>query len=794
MQPQNQISVLIAEDDFIVSEAIQKGLEELGYTVAGKAPDGRQAVEMTQALQPDVVLMDIKMPDMHGLEATRNICLTCPTPVVILTANDTPDMVKQAGEAGAGAYLVKIPKAREIERAIEIATARFDDMMELRRLNIELQSHNEALRKERDFAESLVNTAQAIILVLDAAGRIVRFNPYMEELSGYASAEVKGKDWFSTFLAAQDHSRIRALFQKAVGDIRTKGNVNSIVIKNGSERKIEWYDKTLKDADGNVVGILAVGQDITERMRTDKSLRESEGKLNAMLRSIGDHISMMDKDLNILWANDVASEVFGREIIGQKCYEIYHGRDSPCEPFPCLTLKAFEDGLIHKHETRVQNPDGKTTYFACTASVALRDKAGNPAAVIEIFHDITERKTMEKERHLLEQRRHRVEKAESLSRMAGAVAHHFNNMLYAVTGNLEMALEDLASEGLASDNLAPNADIIEKIAEARKAALRAAEMSGLMLTYLGQSLGKPEPLDLSQICRQHLAQWSTGMPPDIHLDTDFPSPGPVVEADSSQIRQILTALVTNAAEAMDGFTGTVQISVSAVKAVETMEGHRVPVEWTPSAEVFACLSITDTGRGMDAETIGRIFDPFYTDKFTGRGLGLAVTLGIVKSRGGCVTLTSEPKQGSVFRVFLPLSPRSFTPRPEDSTGTPAFESGGVVLVADDQNAVRDVAKAMLTMIGFEVVTAKDGVEAVEIFRERQADIRLVLTDLSMPQMNGWETLAALRRIRPNIPVILSSGYDEARAMDGNYGEQPQAFLPKPYQIKTLKDALAKALA
>ncbi len=142
----DKISVLIAEDDFMVSEAIQKEVEDLGYIIVGKAPDGRQVVEMTQSLQPDVILMDIEMPDMDGLEATRRIYQSCPTPVVILTAYDTPDLVKQAGKAGAGAYLVKMPNAREIERAITIATARFDDMMTLRRLNAELQSRNEQLQ------------------------------------------------------------------------------------------------------------------------------------------------------------------------------------------------------------------------------------------------------------------------------------------------------------------------------------------------------------------------------------------------------------------------------------------------------------------------------------------------------------------------------------------------------------------------------------------------------------------------------------------------------------------------
>ena len=653
---QQKVNVLIAEDDFIVSETIQKEVENLGFTVAGKAPDGQMAVNLTKTLKPDVVMMDIEMPDMDGLEATRQICQTCPTPVVILTAYDTPDLLKQAGEAGAGAYLVKMPESREIERAIRISIARFDDMMALRRLNTELQSGNEALRK-------------------------------------------------------------------------------------------------------------------------------SEGKLNAMLGSIGAHMVMMDNDLNILWTNDVSKKVFGSEIVGRKCYEIYHGKNSPYKPSSCLALKAFEDGKIHKHEIQVQMPDGKTADFVSTAGVALRDKAGRPSAVIEIFHDITEHKAIEKERRLHEKRKHLIEKAASLSRMGGAVAHNFNNMLYVVTGNLEMALNDLV----------PNTDITKSITSAHKAALRAAEMSGLMLTYLGQAPGKSEPFDLALICRSHLSQLQIGLPGDVSLKTDLPSPGPVIEADSAQIRQVLTALITNAAEAMDGFTGKVQVSVSTVKATEIQDDGRAPVEWTPSAKDYVCLSVTDTGRGMDAETVGKIFDPFYTDKFTGRGLGLAVALGLVKSGDGCITVTSEPRRGSVFRVFLPLSSKVVI-QPEDSVKTPSIKGGGLVLIVDDTDGVREVAEAMLEIAGFEVLTAKGGAEAVEIFREKHADFCLVLSDLSMPFMDGWETMAALRRIRPDIPVILSSGYDEAQAMSGKHTEQPQSFLQKPYKMQALKDALAKALA
>jgi PAS domain S-box-containing protein len=255
------------------------------------------------------------------------------------------------------------------------------------------------------------------------------------------------------------------------------------------------------------------------------------------------------------------------------------------------------------------------------------------------FRDITERMQME-------ERERQVEKTESLSRMAGAVAHHFNNMLAVTIGNLELIQEDLPENHAAFQNLV----------EAERSALRASEMSQLMLAYLGQTLGNPRLMDLSLVCERYLQQSAPGIFGSFIFHTRFQTPGPVIKADRSQMEQILKSLIINAVEAMEeNPKGGIWIMTGTVPVSAVPDRERFPKDWDPVAEDYACLTVCDNGRGMGLDTIGRIFDPFFTDKFIGRGLGLPVTLGIVKSHGGCIAVESKPGAGTTIRVFLPLS-------------------------------------------------------------------------------------------------------------------------------------------
>ena len=401
-----------------------------------------------------------------------------------------------------------------------------------------------------------------------------------------------------------------------------------------------------------------------------------------------------------------------------------------------------------------------------------------------VVSDITERKLEAEKRAKVETQYRQLQKAEGLGRMAGAIAHHFNNHLAAVMGNLELAIGDLP-RGAGPD---------ERLTDALHAAREAAEVSKLMLTYLGQTQARHEPLDLSEICRRSVRLLRAAMPIDRALDATLPFLGPGISANATEVQQILTNLVTNAWEAGGDGRSAVHLNVKTVSPAEIPAGRRFPLDWLPRDEAYACLEVMDRGSGIAEKDIEKIFDPFFSSKYAGRGLGLSVVLGIVRAHGGAVTVETELGRGSTFRIFLPVSNAEVASQPNETPKSSKVAWGGTVLLVEDEPIVRKLGQSALTSLGFAVLLAGDGVEAMEVFRQHKDEVRCVVCDVTMPRMDGWETLAALRRLAPGLPFVLASGYDKAHVMAGDHPELPEAFLSKPYRLHELGDAIRSALA
>ena len=443
----------------------------------------------------------------------------------------------------------------------------------------------------------------------------------------------------------------------------------------------------------------------------------------------------------------------------------------------------------YQNEHRMLCKDGSYKWILDRGKVIEWTEDGKPMRVIGIHTDITDRCQAEAEREKLEALNRQLQKVESLGRMAGAIAHHFNNQLQAVMGYLDLAMDD------SSGNTAVREDLIK----AMEAARRGAEVSGLMLVYLGQTTGKRAPMDLSEACGSGLPLLQAVMPKNIHMETDLPSPGPAIRANASRVQQVLTNLVTNAWESMPEGGGAIRLTAKTVSAEDIPSTKRFPISWRPQGERYACLEVADTGCGIEEQDMEKLFDPFFSTKFTGRGLGLPAVVGIAGAHGGLVTVESHAGRqgaevrGTVFRVFFPLTVEEVIWQPEKPTEVSAMAGSGTALVIDDDPQLRQLATRMLSKLGFTTIEAEDGAEGVEIFKAHPGEIRCVICDLTMPRMDGWETLSALRKLSPGIPVILASGHDEAGVMTGDHPEWPQAFLGKPYKLQGLREAICRVV-
>jgi two-component system, cell cycle sensor histidine kinase and response regulator CckA len=360
----------------------------------------------------------------------------------------------------------------------------------------------------------------------------------------------------------------------------------------------------------------------------------------------------LNEQMLILEANLTAATLLGTDrgtLIRQPITRFIHKEDQ--DIYYLHSKNLLETGSASSGETdklwtcelRMVKMDG-APFWVRLEAVAAIDTDGAPVSHV-LISDITDKKRVEAETAELEAQNRQLQKAESLGRMAGAIAHHFNNQLQVVTGNLELAII----------NLPPGSDAVDNINDAIKASNRATEVSSLMLTYLGQSPGKHKPIDLSETCRRSLILLQAAASNRTLLRTDFPSSGPVVLGNAGQIMQVLANLVTNAWESADNYRIDIGLTIKTVSQPRMPALKRFPIDWQPRDPAYACLKVSDTGCGIPEKDFEKIFDPFFSTKFTGRGLGLSVVLGIIRTHHGAVTVESKPDRGSTFRVYFPMS-------------------------------------------------------------------------------------------------------------------------------------------
>ena len=446
-----------------------------------------------------------------------------------------------------------------------------------------------------------------------------------------------------------------------------------------------------------------------------------------------------------------------------------------------LQRAASGHGAIHDFEETIVRDDGSTVPILASA-VPIVDQEGQVRGSVVAVQDLTQRKRAEGERLNLERKMLDTQKLESLGVMAGGIAHDFNNLLTGILGN----------STLASMEIAPASPLQAHLTQINDAALRAADLCKQMLAYAGRGRFIVQKLDLGALVKEttHLLQISISK--KVVLRFEFANGLPPIEADPTQIRQVVMNLVINASEAIGDKSGVVRISTGLTRVDHTYLGGTLAAPEIREGD-YVSLEISDTGCGMSPETQAKIFDPFFSTKFTGRGLGLAAVLGIMRGHNGALKVYSELGRGTNFKLLFPVAGGVAEASRPPSNGTRDWRGSGCILVVDDEETIRSTLALMLKSLGFEVALTSDGREAITALQAEPDRFVLVLLDLTMPHLDGAKTFTELRRIRPELRVVLMSGFNERDAIVQFNGKGLASFLQKPFRIESLVETLRKIL-
>lgn len=508
-------------------------------------------------------------------------------------------------------------------------------------------------------------------------------------------------------------------------------------------------------------------------------------RLAAVMETLPVGVAILDAQRGIVHANPRYEQVWGAPrpavggVLDYADFEAWFADGGrPVQADEWASARAIRCGeTVVGQELEIQRFDGSRAYVLNSAA-PIRDGEGRITGCVVAIQDITEHKRAEALQRQLEFRMQQAQKYESLGVLAGGIAHDFNNLLTIVLGSV-----GLVSSGLPAGT--PGRRHLERAVDATR---RAADLCQQMLAYAGQPPLSFAPVELNRLLEDMAPLIGASLSKQAQLEWDLEDPLPPVQGDPSRLRQLFMNLLVNASEAIGGRPGRITLVTRSARCTAAdLQSPWVTEPLLPGEYVL--VEVTDTGCGIEAGTLSRIFDPFFSTKFTGRGLGLAAVLGIVRSHQGTIQVRSKVGGGSTFRVGLPVAAStSAVPSPGQRPGD-EWGGAGMVLVVDDEADLRSTTRTMIEQLGFETLTASHGKEALELFRADPERIGCVLLDVTMPELDGEATFQELVRIRPEVRVILSSGYAKDDVLARFAGRSVSGFLQKPYDLQTLAAVL-----
>jgi len=655
----------------------------------------------------------------------------------------------------------------------------------------------------------IIETTPAIILVLAANGDMLDLNPGAERLYGCKKADVLGKNYYATFLPETERDAVRVNVRKVLAGKPSYGYENPVIAADGKERIVLWNVDRLLNEQGEPVAIVAAGQDITERKQAENGLRKRTAeaetsrrallymledltqaqkavtdankalrKLSCCVEQSGEAILITDRQGNIEYVNPAFTRLTGyaaAEAIGRNPKILNSGNQDAA--FYRDMWQTIAAGRSWQGKVIDKRKDG-SFYPALLTISPIHDQSDNTLQFthfVGIQSDLTRIDDAE-------ERFQQAQKMEAIGTLVGGIAHDFNNMLAGMTGNLYLAKK--RAQGMP--------EILHRLDTVEALSYRASEMIAQLLAFARKGTINMQAIPLTSYIKEVMKLLSVSVPENIRVEQHICSDDLQVKGDSTQIHQMLMNLVNNARDALDGIDKPMlTITLEPFEADETFVQQR---NWHIHSRRFAHISVRDNGCGIPAHQIKHLFEPFFTTKEQGKGtgLGLAMVYGAVKSHQGFVEVESKAGKGATFHLYLPLvAARSETDQVHAEE--PVKGNGECILLVDDEPHLLAAGRDLLTSLGYKVLTAVNGQEAVDTFKAKADSIDLVILDVVMPVMGGVVACQCMREIRANIKVIYSTGYDKDETISKELIGEHALILNKPTPVAEMSRMIRNKL-
>jgi two-component system, cell cycle sensor histidine kinase and response regulator CckA len=632
-----------------------------------------------------------------------------------------------------------------------------------------LSRYNEvALRDSNEHFRAIFHQSGIGVAQISLEGRVELANDRYCEVVGHSQDDLLGKGTFEITHSEDLNRQLTMMPKLLAGEIQSFAAEKRYMRKDG---KVIWammWKSLVRNAEGKPKCIIAIVEDITERKHSEAALRESEQRFRNMADTAPVMIVMSDPDGRATFFNKGWLAFRGRTLaqeLGTGWMEGVHPND----------LQGLLAGLSASHnarqdcsqEYRLRRTDGEYRWVLCNGVPRLE---GNVfVGYIASAMDITDLRRMQEE--ALTQK-----KLEGLGLLAAGVAHDFNNLLGSILASAELILDQHPKLSHPEE---------EELLRITSAAIRGGEIVRQLMIYSGEERQALEPVDISQLVGEMIDLLKVSISKHATLKLNLGEKLPKVVANATHIRQVIINLITNASEAIGQNEGVISVTVEHVASGLDAEARNALLH------DFIRLEVSDTGCGMTEEVRAKMFDPFFSTKFAGRGLGLAAVQGTVHRHGGLIRVQSVPGQGSRFEILLPCGnlPEPDTANPGEPSAASEGPAGTTVLIIEDEDALRSATAKILRKAGFSIIEAGEGAAALNLFRANEPEIDVVLLDMTLPGMSGSELLEKMREIRPDIKVVLTSAYNQDRA-EATVGRiHPWKYIQKPYQLRELTDLL-----